>query len=90
MGFLDIFSAAAFAEAQEFDTAIDILNDSGMEKREQPSIAMANPLARTMEAITFAEAGEFDTAREILGAKGSRDEVEVQASPLEVLADQGA
>ena len=58
----NIYSAAAYAEAGEFDTAKQIMNEVRTEKR----VRKVSRLERVMMAVTFAEAGEHDTAIEIM------------------------
>jgi predicted negative regulator of RcsB-dependent stress response len=58
----NIYSAAAYAEAGEFDTAKQIMNEVRTEKR----VRKISKLERVMMAITFAEANEHDTAIEIM------------------------
>ena len=57
----NMYAAAAFGEAGEFDTAREILGEVKPEKRTRIS-----KFERLMMAVTFAEAGEQDTAREML------------------------
>ncbi|HDH05697.1 MAG TPA: hypothetical protein ENH01_08290 [Nitrospirae bacterium] len=57
----DVYAAAAFAEAGEFETAKQIAGEVRPERRER-----LNWFERVMMAVTFAEAGEHETAREIM------------------------
>jgi thioredoxin-like negative regulator of GroEL len=57
----NMYAAAAFGEAGEFDTAREILGEKRSEKRTR-----AGKFEKLMMAVTFAEAGEHDTAREIM------------------------
>lgn len=57
-----IFSAAAFAEAGEMETAKKLMNEIREEKRPRK----ISRLEIVMMAIAFAEAGEHDTAIEIM------------------------
>jgi hypothetical protein len=59
--FENIFAASAFAEAGEFETAKQIMEEVRPEKR-----VRAGRLERIMMAITFAEAGEHETAIDIM------------------------
>ncbi|GBD96055.1 MAG TPA: hypothetical protein ENG83_15120 [Nitrospirae bacterium] len=57
----DVYAAAAFAEAGEFETARQIAGEIRPERRER-----LNWFERVMTAVTFAEAGEHETARDIM------------------------
>ena len=57
----DVYAAAAFAEAGEFETAKQIAGEVRVEKRER-----LNWFERVMTAAAFAEAGEHETARDIM------------------------
>ena len=57
----NVMTAAAFAEAGEYSTAREIVNEIRPEKR-----PFMRKFERLMLAVTFAEAGEHDTAREIM------------------------
>jgi len=57
----NMYAAAAFGEAGEFDKAREILGETKPEKRKRIS-----KFERLMMAVTFAEAGEHDAAREMM------------------------
>ena len=57
-----IYAAVAYAEAGEFDTAKQMMNEIRTEKRERK----ISRLEIVMMAVTFAEANEHDTALEIM------------------------
>ncbi len=58
----NIYSAAAYAEAGEYETAKQLMNEIRTEKR----VRKTGRLEKIMMAITFAEANEHDTAIEIM------------------------
>lgn len=64
-----MFSAAAFAEGGEFETAVDMMSETpGLARRiraikNEVDLSIAN---LTMMAVTFAEAGENERAAEIM------------------------
>ncbi|MFP3983289.1 MAG: universal stress protein [Desulfurivibrionaceae bacterium] len=58
------FSAASFAEAGEFDTAREMMNNRWELNKKNPGVL--NALDRMFSAITFAEANEHETARHFL------------------------
>ncbi|MDH5298219.1 MAG: hypothetical protein OEV91_04300 [Desulfobulbaceae bacterium] len=60
--FLNAMTAAAFAEAAEFDTAREMAAMHG-----QSPAGAISPAQQHWAAVAFAEAGEFDTAREMVG-----------------------
>ncbi len=57
-----VMVAATFAEAGEFSTAKQLMNEIRTEKR----VRKIGRLEKIMMAITFAEAGEFKTAKDIM------------------------
>lgn len=66
-----IFSAVAFAEAGEFDTARGILNEAPVSLSDHlSSETTIDDLIST--AITFAEAGEHDKALEVMKEVNSK------------------
>ena len=67
--------AAAYAEAGEFDTAKQIMNEVRTEKR----VGKVSRLERVMMAITFAEANEHDTAIEII--RGEKRTQKIHRAP---------
>jgi hypothetical protein len=60
--FESVMVAATFAEAGEFETAKQLMNEIRTEKR----VRKIGRLEKIMMAITFAEANEHDTAIEIM------------------------
>ncbi len=72
--FEDSMAAAAFAEAGDFKTARNILNEMGESKEEMKSVKVKDERMdslmkkhdRTEEAIVFAQAGEHEYARELM------------------------
>ncbi|MEW6219926.1 MAG: hypothetical protein AB1634_10380 [Thermodesulfobacteriota bacterium] len=68
-------AAAAFAEANEHETALRLL----AETRPEPRVRVSR-LQRWLAAISFAEAGEHETARAILN-EGERPVARVQPRP---------
>ncbi len=64
------FAAVTFAEAGEFDTARQILDETPDLMDEVLRDSEPTPAELSWAAVAFAEAGEFDTAREMLETKG--------------------
>lgn len=72
--FEDSMAAAAFAEAGEFKTARNILNEMGEAREEMKAVQVKDERIeslmkkhdRTEEAIVFAQAGEHEYARELM------------------------
>ncbi len=70
----DSMAAAAFAEAGEFETARDIMNEMRLSKEEIKAVKVKDERVdslikkhdRTEEAIVFAQAGEHEYARELI------------------------
>ncbi len=71
--FLESFTAAAFAEAGEFDTAQKMAREAGL----APDTSLSS-WEKTMAAVAFAEAGEFDTARAWLKSSDQQQKEGVQ------------
>ncbi len=81
--FLESFTAAAFAEAGEFDTAQKLAQEAGL----APDTSLSF-WEKAMAAVAFAEAGEFETARQWLQESQPRPEgVKVESRHLEGLLE---
>ncbi len=78
---LEGFTATAFAEAGEFDTAQKIAREASF----RPSLELSW-WEKAMAAIAFAEAGEFDTAQKF-SQKDLVSEIEVKSRRLDNLLE---
>ena len=87
---MDHFKAVAFAEAGEFDTAVEMMEQMPSLKERISKEAKPSSLELTWAAAAFAEHGEFDTARELIKAPAtdSDDEVSITDRRLDVLAEK--